>query len=100
MAAQIGEGAVPDVAKKATKELVKISLDWSLPNGEVSRDITLKTVFFTKGGQAVCESSQPRNGKIFKAIPLLPIRNDKQSPGEKILKLAGKCLKLNVWLSI
>merc|ERR1711974_352521 len=36
VAAQIGEGTVPDVAKKSTKELMKVSLDWSLPNGEVS----------------------------------------------------------------
>ena len=63
MAAKISSGGADDIAKKPTKELMKISLDWSLPTGEVANDITLKLVFFTHGGQAVCESSQPLEGK-------------------------------------
>ena len=70
VAALISKGKVEDIPQKETKELMKVSLDWSLPNGEVSNDIILKPVFFTKGGQGVCEASQPDNGKqILKGSP-------------------------------
>ena len=70
VAAQIStRDDMKDMIKKKTTELMKISLDWSLPTGEVSNDITLKLVFFTKGGQAVCESSQPLDGKNSDSTP-------------------------------
>ena len=65
MAAKISENDkdIKDMVKKPTKELMKLALDWSLPNGEVAPDIVLKTIFFTKRGQGVCEASQPLKGK-------------------------------------
>ena len=58
VAAKITKGEYTDLTKKETKELMKISLSWSLPNGETAPDVLLRAVFFTIGGQAICQVSQ------------------------------------------
>ena len=64
VAAKITKGEYKDLTQKETKELMKISLSWSLPNGETAPDVLLRAVFFTMGGQAICQVSQDStNGK-------------------------------------
>ena len=58
VAAKITKGDYEDQIKKETKELMKISLSWSLPNGETAPDVLLRAVFFTIGGQAIRQVSQ------------------------------------------
>ena len=65
VAAKITKGDYEDQIKKETKELMKISLSWSLPNGETAPDVLLRAVFFTMGGQAICQVSQDSTeGKV------------------------------------
>ena len=41
---------------------MKLSLTWSLPNGETPPNMNLMAIFFTKAGQGVCQMSETQSG--------------------------------------
>ena len=60
------------IEKEETKELMKLSLTWSLPNGETPPNMNLMAIFFTKAGQGVCQMSETQSGDGEKKIFLPP----------------------------
>ena len=51
---------------------MKLSLTWSLPNGETPPNMNLMAIFFTKAGQGVCQMSETQSGDGEKKIFLPP----------------------------
>ena len=50
-----------------TEEVMKLSLDWSLPNDRVPSDINIAYILFTADGGGICNTNSYKS-KVFSLI--------------------------------